>query len=73
MSTPTMTPDELIQRIRGTKVRISPVVEVRTPEGAARIACDCSGCNNNHVYLDMFGSDDITPPETASAAATSSV
>ena len=53
-----MTPEDLITRLQGKRVRISPVVEVKGPGGRRVIACDCSGCNNPECYIDMFHDGD---------------
>jgi hypothetical protein len=51
-----MTPEQLIQLIKGRKLKITPIVEIMGKSGSMRVACDCSGCNNPKIAIDMFRS-----------------
>ena len=52
-----MTPEELIERIKGRKLKITPIVEIQGKSGLVNVCCDCSGCNNPQIAIDMFQDD----------------
>jgi len=60
MKTKGITPEELIETIKGTKVRITPIIQMTTPDGEEkRVVCDCSGCSNPSVVIDVFSPEDL--------------
>lgn len=53
-----MSPEELINKIKGKNLKITPVIEIQNELGLIEnIMCDCSGCNNDDVWIDLFCDD----------------